>query len=82
MASVFIIPVGIAWRIPAYQMAASLVIYVVLQANRLYIKILGESILGNTLGNTGQTIFADGSAGGDDWNWRCGRITVWNIGKL
>ena len=55
---IFIIPVGIAWRIPAYQMAASLVIYVVLQANRLYIKILGESILGNTLGNTGKTIFA------------------------
>ena len=55
---IFIIPVGIAWRIHAYQMAASLVIYVVLQANRLYIKVLGESILGNTLGNTGKTIFA------------------------
>ena len=26
--------------------------------NRLYIKVLGESILGNTLGNTGKTIFA------------------------
>ena len=61
---VLAVPVGIAWGIPAYQIVMCILIYCVLQANRLYIKILGESILGSTLGNTGKSIFAMAVQGG------------------
>lgn len=55
---IFAFPIGIAWNVPVYQIAAVILIYVVLQANRLYVKILSESILGNTLGVTGKNIFS------------------------
>ena len=61
---VLAVPVGIAWHIPVYQIIMCILIYCVLQANRLYIKILGESILGSTLGSTGKNLFAMAVQGG------------------
>ena len=58
------VPVGIAWRLPVYQVVMSILVYCVLQANRLYIKILAESILGNTLGNMGKNLFEMAVQGG------------------
>ena len=62
--TIFVVPVGIAWKIPVYQMAMIIATYVVLQANRLYIKVLGESIFGNTLGETAKQFFRMGVQGG------------------
>lgn len=50
----FAVPVGIAWDIPAYQILSIIATYVVLQANRLYLKVLSDSLIGNSLGMTGK----------------------------
>lgn len=62
--SIFAIPVSIAWKIPVYQVLAIIITYVLLQANRLYVKVLGESILGRTLGETAKQFFRMGVQGG------------------
>lgn len=62
--SVFVIPVAAAWRVPVYQALVIIMIYVILQANRLYIKVLGESIFGCTLGETAKQFFRMGVQGG------------------
>lgn len=56
--TIMAVSVGIAWRIPVWQVILSILIYVVLQASRLYVKILSECILGNTFGSTAKSLFA------------------------
>ena len=63
-AVIFCVPVGLAWGISIWKIAAIILSYVVLQANRLYIKVLGDSLLGDTLGTTGKQFFLLGVQGG------------------
>lgn len=50
------VPVGIAWEMPGSHIVMSVVIYVVLQANKLYMRVLAESLIGSSLGTTGRQI--------------------------
>lgn len=63
-AVLFFVPVGIAWGTAPWQILSIILTYVALQANRLYIKVLGDSLLGNTLGITGKQFFLLGVQGG------------------
>lgn len=53
---IIVIPIGIAWEITVLQMIMSIAIYVILQANKLYMRVLAESIIGNSLGATGRSV--------------------------
>lgn len=50
------VPIGLAWKMPGSYIAMSIIIYVVLQANKLYMRVLAESIMGNSFGMTGRQI--------------------------
>ena len=63
-AVLFFVPVGLAWGLPIWKTGAIILSYVVLQANRLYIKVLGDSLLGDTLGTTGKQFFLLAVQGG------------------
>lgn len=63
-AVIFVLPVGIHWNLTPLQISGTILSYVILMANRLYIKILGESLLGDTLGATGKQFFLLGVQGG------------------
>ena len=63
-AVLFVVPTGLAWGLAPYQIAGIILSYVVLQANRLYIKVLGDSLLGDTLGTTGKQFFLLAVQGG------------------
>lgn len=54
--SVLVIPIGVMWKVPVWQMIAVILIYVALQANKMYLKIFADSILGDTLGKLGKDI--------------------------
>lgn len=49
------VPIGIAWNISMVDIIMSIAMYVILQANKLYMRVLAESIMGNTLGQTGRS---------------------------
>lgn len=53
---IFCIPLGITWRISAIQIVLAILTYAVLQANRMYIKVIAQCLLGDTLGKTGKDI--------------------------
>lgn len=61
---ILVVPVGIAWGVPIYQLVSAVVTYVILQASRLYVKVLGESIFGASLGETAKSFFRLGVQGG------------------
>ena len=63
-ALLFVVPTGLAWELAVYQIIGIILSYVALQANRLYIKVLGDSLLGDTLGTTGKQFFLLGVQGG------------------
>ncbi len=49
------VPMGMfAWRMPFLYIIMSIIIYTLLQANKLYMRVLAESLIGNTLGTTGR----------------------------
>lgn len=48
--SILAISLGIAWKIPVFEIALAIGIYVVLQANKLYMRVLADSILGASAG--------------------------------
>ena len=50
------VPIGIAWKVPTASIVMSIIMYVILQANKLYMRVLAESIMGNTLGQTGRNL--------------------------
>lgn len=53
---VMCVPIGIAWDVhPAY-IVQTILIYTALQANRLYMRVLAQCIVGELLGKTGQNI--------------------------
>jgi len=51
------IPVGIVLELSPVVIVLTILIYVCLQANKLYIQILGDALLGNVLGVVGRQIF-------------------------
>ncbi|WP_461816075.1 putative ABC exporter domain-containing protein [Faecalimonas sp.] len=55
--SILAIIIGIAWKIPVFEIILAILIYVVLQANKLYIRILVESILSASAGVNLRNIF-------------------------
>lgn len=48
------IPIGIFWNISVTDVAYCILIYTVIEANRLYTKVIAQSLLGEVLGKTGQ----------------------------
>lgn len=48
--SILAISLGIAWKIPVFEIVLAIGIYVVLQANKLYMRVLADSILGASAG--------------------------------
>lgn len=48
--SILAISLGIAWKIPAFEIAFAIGSYVILQANKLYMRVLADSILGASAG--------------------------------
>lgn len=55
-AALFCVPLGIFWKIPAVYVVMCILIYAVLQANRLYSKVIAQCLAGETFGKTGQNI--------------------------
>lgn len=47
---------GVVWKISPLQVIMAILIYTVLQANRMYTKVVAHCLLGDTLGKTGQDI--------------------------
>lgn len=50
------IPMGILWKIPTVLLIQGILIYMVLQANKMYTKVLVQCLLGDLLGKTGQEL--------------------------
>lgn len=50
------VPIGIAWRVHPVYIVQTILIYTVLQANRLYMRVLAQCLVGELLGKTGQNI--------------------------
>lgn len=50
------IPIGIFWRVPVAEIIYCILIYTVLQADRLYTMVIVQSILGEVFGKTGQSL--------------------------
>lgn len=53
---IMVIPIGVAWKISAYKIVMSIFIYVILQANKLYMRVFVEAVIGESLGVTGKGI--------------------------
>lgn len=49
-------PIGIAWQVEIWKIIIIWLIYIVLQANKLYLRVFADSLLGETLGTTGKSI--------------------------
>ncbi len=50
------IPIGIIWKIHPIFVVQCILIYTVLQANRLYLKVIAQWLVGELLGKTGQEL--------------------------
>lgn len=50
------IPMGVVWGVPAGQIVMTVLIYAVLQANKMYTKVIAQCIVGDFFGKTGQDI--------------------------
>lgn len=48
------VPIGLAWKLPLSYIIMSVAIYVVLQANKLYMRVFAESLIGTSLGIKGR----------------------------
>lgn len=50
------VPIGLYWGVAPVYVIQTILIYVVLQANRLYMRVLAQCLVGNYLGKTGQSL--------------------------
>lgn len=62
--AILVIPLGIAWKIPPFHIVSCWLIYIFLQAIKLYTKVLIDSFLGSTLGETAKQVIRLGIQGG------------------
>lgn len=53
---IFCLPVCITWGIAPLQSVLAILTYAVLQANRMYTRVVAQCLLGDSLGQTGQNI--------------------------
>lgn len=53
---IFCIPLGVSWKIGPIQILLAVLTYAVLQANRMYTKVVAQCLLGESLGQTGQNL--------------------------
>lgn len=51
---VLCVPIGLVWKMPIGYIMMSVMIYAVLQANKLYMRVFAESVIGSSLGTTGR----------------------------
>lgn len=51
-ASIIVIPITIAWKLPIIHALCSIAVFVVLQANKLYMKVLLEALIGDSFSKT------------------------------
>ena len=49
-------PIGIFWHVPVIEIIYCILIYTVLQADRLYTMVIVQSLLGEVFGKTGQSL--------------------------
>ena len=54
--SIICIAIGIWWKVHPVYVVQTILIYTVLQANRLYTRVLAQCLVGDVLGKTGQNI--------------------------
>lgn len=54
--SIICIPIGFYWQVPVWKIIFCILIYVVIQANRLYTTVLAQCLVGELFGRTGQGI--------------------------
>ena len=54
--AVICLPIGLYWRVPVWKIIFCILIYVVIQANRLYTMVITQYLVGETFGKTGQNI--------------------------
>ncbi len=50
------VPIGIAWKVAPVYIIQTIFIYTILQANRLYMRVLAQCLVGDLLGKTGQNV--------------------------
>ena len=55
-ACIICIPIGIFWHVPVIEIIFCILIYVVIQADRLYTTVLAQCLLGDVFGKTGQNV--------------------------
>ena len=49
-------PIGILWKVNVLEVILGILIYTILQANRMYSKVLAQCVVGDVLGRTGQDV--------------------------
>ena len=54
--TVICLPIGLYWRVTVWKIIFCILIYVVIQANRLYTMVITQYLVGETFGKTGQNI--------------------------
>lgn len=54
--AVICLPIGLYWRVPVWKIIFCILIYVVIQANRLYTMVITQYLVGETFGKTGQNV--------------------------
>ena len=54
--TVICLPIGLYWRVPVWKIIFCILIYVVIQANRLYTMVITHYLVGETFGKTGQNV--------------------------
>lgn len=50
------VPIGILWKVNVLEVILGILIYTILQANRMYSKVLAQCVVGDVLGRTGQDV--------------------------
>ena len=54
--TIICVPMGIFWKVPPVYVICCILIYTVLQANKLYAKVLAQCLVGEVFGKTGQDV--------------------------
>lgn len=62
--AILVFPIGIAWNIKVFQMISIWMIYIIMQAVKLYGKVLIDSMLGSAIGETAKQIIRMAVQGG------------------
>ena len=50
------VPIGILWKVNVLEVILGILIYTILQVNRMYSKVLAQCVVGDVLGRTGQDV--------------------------